>query len=629
MSKNQEIAERVLTLVGGEGNVNSVVHCATRLRFKLKDEGKAATDKLNQDPDVIQVVQSGGQYQVVIGSHVSDVYKELMAHSGLGDDDSQKDEGPKGNIFNQLIDIISSIFTPFLGAMAGAGVLKGFLTLAVTLNWLTVESGVYVVLFAIADGIFTFLPILLAFTAAKKFKTNQFLAVCLAMALVHPSITALAGQQLSFAGIPVIIGASAYTSSVIPIILAVYVQSYVERFFKKVIPTFLQIICVPLAVFLVMAPVTFIAIGPIGTILGDLLGKGYNGIYGFSPIIAGAVMGGLWQVFVMFGMHWGFVPIMMLNLSQAGGGVDTMAPMLLPAVLAQGGAALAVFFMTKNVKLKGLALSSAMTSVFGITEPTVYGVTLPLKKPFIAACIGGAVGGAFIGFSHVQNYVFGLISLLSLPGFIPQDTKDTSGLVAAVIGTAIAFVIAFVLTFILKFEDKPEAGSEVTTKNTNTNSEAQNSNKNDKIVLISPLTGTIVALDKVEDQVFSSGALGKGIAIEPTVGELYAPANGEITTLFPTGHAVGITTEDGAEVLMHIGMDTVEMDGDGFEILVKQGDQIKQGDLLVKFDIEKIKAAGHPIVTPIVVTNSGDYLDVLDMDQTDVLHGEDFLAIVR
>lgn len=629
MSKNQEIAERVLGLVGGEENVNSVVHCATRLRFKLKDEEKANTEQLNQDPDVIQVVRSGGQYQVVIGSHVSDVYKELMAHSGLGDDDTERDEGPKGNIFNQLIDIISSIFTPFLGAMAGAGVLKGFLTLAVTLNWLTVESGVYVVLFAIADGIFTFLPILLAFTAAKKFKTNQFLAVCLAMALVHPSITALAGQPLTFAGIPVIIGASAYTSSVIPIILAVYVQSYVERFFKKVIPSFLQIICVPLAVFLVMAPVTFIAIGPIGTVLGDLLGKGYNGIYGFSPIIAGAVMGGLWQVFVMFGMHWGFVPIMMLNLSQAGGGVDTMAPMLLPAVLAQGGAALAVFFMTKNVKLKGLALSSAMTSVFGITEPTVYGVTLPLKKPFIAACIGGAIGGAFIGFSHVQNYVFGLISLLSLPGFIPQDTKDTSGLIAAVIGTAIAFVIAFVLTFILKFDDKPEASSETVKKENNTSLEAQNGNKGDKIVLTSPITGTIVPLDKVEDQVFSSGALGKGIAIEPTLGELYAPANGEITTLFPTGHAVGITTEDGAEVLMHIGMDTVEMDGNGFEILVKQGDKVKQGDLLVKFDIEKIKAAGHPIVTPVVVTNSGDYLDVLDMDQTDVLHGEDFLAIVR
>lgn len=623
MSKNQEIAERVLSMVGGEENVNSVVHCATRLRFKLKDEEKAATDKLNQDPDVIQVVRSGGQYQVVIGSHVSDVYKELMAHSGLGDNSDFKDEGPKGNIFNQLIDIISSIFTPFLGAMAGAGVLKGFLTLALTLNWLTAESGVYVVLFSIADGIFTFLPILLAFTAAKKFKTNEFLAVCLAMALVHPSISALAGNTLSFAGIPVIIGASAYTSSVIPIILAVFVQSYVERFFKKVIPSFLQIICVPLAVFLVMAPVTFIAIGPIGTILGDLLGKGYNGIYGFSPIIAGAVMGGLWQVFVMFGMHWGFVPIMMLNLSEAGGGVDTMAPMLLPAVLAQGGAALAVFFMTKNVKLKGLALSSAMTSVFGITEPTVYGVTLPLKKPFIAACIGGAIGGAYIGFSHVQNFVFGLISLLSLPGFIPQETKHTSGMIAAIIGTAIAFVVAFVLTFILRFDDKVEAAGTQETK------ESQTATKGDKIVLSSPLTGAIVPLDKVEDQVFSSGALGKGIAVEPTVGELYAPADGEITTLFPTGHAVGITTTDGAEVLMHIGMDTVEMDGDGFEILAKQGDKVKQGDLLIKFDIDKIKEAGHPVVTPIVVTNSADFLDVLDMNQTEVLHGEDFLAVVR
>ena len=630
MNKNQEIAERVLTLVGGEDNVISVVHCATRLRFKLKDENKADTEKLNQDPDVIQVVRSGGQYQVVIGSHVSDVYKELVAHSKLGDDDTdRKDEGPKGNIFNQLIDIISSIFTPFLGAMAGAGVLKGFLTLAVTLNWVTPESGVYVVLFAIADGIFTFLPILLAFTAAKKFKTNQYLAVCLAMALVHPSITALAGQNLSFAGIPVIIGASAYTSSVIPIILAVFVQSYVERFFKKVIPSFLQIICVPLAVFLVMAPVTFIAIGPIGTIIGDLLGKGYNGIYGFSPIIAGAVMGGLWQVFVMFGMHWGFVPIMMLNLSQAGGGVDTMAPMLLPAVLAQGGAALAVFFMTKNVKLKGLALSSSITSIFGITEPTVYGVTLPLKRPFIAACIGGAVGGAFIGFSHVQNYTFGLISLLSLPGFIPQDTKDMSGMIAAIIGTAIAAVISFILTFILKFDDQTDPSIVETSGKNDINSDTEVTETKEKIILASPLTGTTCALSKVADQVFSSGALGKGIAIEPTIGELYAPADGEIMTLFPTGHAVGMATIDGVEILMHIGMDTVEMDGDGFEVFAKQGDKVKQGDLLVKFDIEKIKAAGHPIVTPIVITNTNDYADVLDMNQSDILHGEDFLAIVR
>lgn len=621
MSTNKEIAVRILDAVGGKENVNSVVHCATRLRFKLKDEGKTDTNRLNQDDDVIQVVQSGGQYQVVIGSHVSDVYRELTGVANF-DGESEK-SAEKGNPLNQLIDIISSIFTPFLGAMAGAGVLKGFLTLAVTMNWLAADSGVYTVWYAIADGLFTYLPVMLAFTAAKKFKTNEFLAVSLAMALVHPSITELAGQTLSFVGIPVIIGASAYTSSVIPIILAVFLQSYVERFFKKVIPSFLQIICVPLAVFLIMAPVTFIVVGPLGTIVGNLLGSGYDAIYNLSPILAGAIMGGLWQVFVMFGMHWGFVPIAMVNLTQFG--FDTMVPMLLPAVLAQGGAALAVFFITKNVKLKGLALSSTITSLFGITEPTVYGVTLPLKKPFIAACISGAIGGAIVGFSQVKNYTFGLVSLLSLPSFIPQDTQDMSGLIAAAIGTAVAFGAAFVLTFVLRFEDQPNPADTDTEKS----KVPAPSTTNERVVLSSPLAGRVVPLNEVKDQVFSSGAMGKGIAIDPANGTLVAPADGTITTLFPTGHAIGLTTTDGVEILMHIGMDTVELEGKGFEIFVKQEDQVKKGDLLVKFDLSLIKEAGYSTVTPIVVTNTPNYLDVLDMNQEDVLQGEDFLAIVK
>lgn len=621
MSTNKEIAVRVLDAVGGKENVNSVVHCATRLRFKLKDEEKADTNRLIQDDDVIQVVQSGGQYQVVIGSHVSDVYRELTGVANF-DGESEK-SAEKGNPLNQLIDIISSIFTPFLGAMAGAGVLKGFLTLAVTMNWLAADSGVYTVWYAIADGLFTYLPVMLAFTAAKKFKTNEFLAVSLAMALVHPSITELAGQTLSFVGIPVIIGASAYTSSVIPIILAVFLQSYVERFFKKVIPSFLQIICVPLAVFLIMAPVTFIVVGPLGTIVGNLLGSGYDAIYNLSPILAGAIMGGLWQVFVMFGMHWGFVPIAMVNLTQFG--FDTMVPMLLPAVLAQGGAALAVFFITKNVKLKGLALSSTITSLFGITEPTVYGVTLPLKKPFIAACISGAIGGAIVGFSQVKNYTFGLVSLLSLPSFIPQDTQDMSGLITAAIGTAVAFGAAFVLTFVLRFEDQPNPADTDTEKS----KVPAPSITNERVVLSSPLAGRVVPLNEVKDQVFSSGAMGKGIAIDPANGTLVAPADGTITTLFPTGHAIGLTTTDGVEILMHIGMDTVELEGKGFEIFVKQEDQVKKGDLLVKFDLSLIKEAGYSTVTPIVVTNTPNYLDVLDMNQEDVLQGEDFLAIVK
>ncbi|MGC6767516.1 beta-glucoside-specific PTS transporter subunit IIABC [Enterococcus sp. LJL51] len=626
MSKNQEIAKRVLNLVGGESNVNTVVHCATRLRFNLKDESVAKTEDLKNDPDVIQVVQSGGQYQVVIGSHVNDVYKELLAQSSLGNEGHEDTASGNGNIFNRLIDIISSIFTPFLGAMAGAGVLKGFLTLALTMGWLAADSGVYLVLFAVADGLFTYLPILLAFTAAKKFNTNQFLAVCLAMALVHPSINALAGTELSFFGIPVILGASGYTSSVIPIILAVFVMQYVERFFKKVIPNALQIICVPLAVFLVMTPLTFILIGPIGTVAGNLLGGAYNSIYGLSPLLAGAVMGGLWQVFVMFGMHWGFVPIMMLNLSEAGGGIDTMMPMLLPAVMAQGGAALAVFLKSKDVKMKGLSLSAALTSIFGITEPAVYGVTLPLKKPFIAACIGGAVGGAFVAFSGAKNYVFGLVSVFSLPGFIAPDSSDTSGIVSAAIGTGIAIILAFVLTLVLGFEEGGQTKNEVIEAESKKEAGSENGQK---LVLASPISGDLFSLSEVKDDVFASGAMGKGLAIRPTDGSVYAPVDGEITTIFPTGHAIGITSNEGIELLIHVGMDTVELNGEGFETFVKAGDKISKGELLVQFDPELITSKGYSIETPVVITNSNSFLDVLDLSQENVLHGEDFLVVVK
>ncbi|WP_423253642.1 beta-glucoside-specific PTS transporter subunit IIABC [Melissococcus plutonius] len=636
METNQEIARRVIKDVGGKDNVISVVHCATRLRFKLKDEKKANTEQLKKDPAILQVIQSGGQYQVVIGPKVGDVYDELMKENHLSANDSHNESQKKENILSRLIDIISAIFTPFLGALAGAGILKGFLTLALTLNWLSDRSGVYLVFFAIADGIFTYLPILLAFTAAKKFNTNRYLAVCLAMALVHPGINELAGKTLSFWGIPVILGPNGYISSVIPIILAVFIQQYVERFFKKIIPSFLQIIGVPLGVFLIMAPITFIIIGPIGIVLGNLLGGIYNTLYNFSPLVAGIIMGGFWQVLVIFGMHWGLVPIMMLNVSQFG--QDTLMPILLPAVLSQGGAAFAVFFMSKNLKLKELALSSSITSIFGITEPTVYGVTLPLKRPFIAACIGGAVGGGFIAFKHVQNFSFGLVSLLSLPGFIPKDTKNMTGLISAAIGVVIAVIIAFILTFILGFQDEPDSAlatvgkdnDDIPVEKSQTEKDALNSTNQseDQMILASPLTGNILPLEEIEDEVFSTGALGQGVAIDPLEGVLYAPADGELTTLFPTGHAIGLTTSDGIEVLIHLEMNTVKLKGEGFEVLTQQGAQVKKGDLLVKFDIGKIKAAGYSIITPIVITNTSNYAKIMVIDQQKIAHGEELLTII-
>ncbi|EOA3407694.1 beta-glucoside-specific PTS transporter subunit IIABC [Enterococcus hirae] len=620
---NQAVGKRVWEAVGGEKNVNSLVHCATRLRFKLKDESVADTQKLKQDPDVIQVVQSGGQYQVVIGSNVADVYQAIVDEQGLTDQSGTEDQSK--NPLNRLIDIISSIFTPFLGAMAAAGILKGFLSLATVLGWLSADTGAYQILFAAADGVFTFLPVMLAFTAAKKFKTNQFLSVAIAMALVYPAITQLAGAggAVDFFGLPIVLAQSGYTSSVIPIILAVWVQSKFEPLVKKVIPQFLQMIFVPMIVLLVMVPLTFLLLGPIGTVIGNGLGSLFNSIYSFSPLVAGLIMGSLWQVFVMFGMHWGFVPIMFLNIEQYG--VDVMVPMLLPAVLAQGGAALAVAIRTKDTKLRSLGISSTITSLFGITEPTVYGVTLPLKKPFVVACLSAGIGGAMIGFAGVKAFSSGLVSLLTIPTFISTNQAVESNVTMAILATALSFVLAFVGTLIVGFDETVQDEKLETNQQTTAGDTISSARHN----LKSPLSGKVLPLSDVPDKVFSSGAMGKGLAIDPEKGELIAPADGEITTIFPTGHAVGLTTKDGIEILMHIGMDTVELEGQGFENFVKQGDQVKAGDLLVRFDIEAIKAAGYSVITPIVITNTEHFADVLELNQEELIASEDFLAIVK
>ena len=620
---NQAVGKRVWEAVGGEKNVNSLVHCATRLRFNLKDESVADTQKLKQDPDVIQVVQSGGQYQVVIGSNVADVYQAIVDEQGLTDQSGTEDQSK--NPLNRLIDIISSIFTPFLGAMAAAGILKGFLSLATVLGWLSADTGAYQILFAAADGVFTFLPVMLAFTAAKKFKTNQFLSVAIAMALVYPAITQLAGAggAVDFFGLPIVLAQSGYTSSVIPIILVVWVQSKFEPLVKKVIPQFLQMIFVPMIVLLVMVPLTFLLLGPIGTVIGNGLGSLFNSIYSFSPLVAGLIMGSLWQVFVMFGMHWGFVPIMFLNIEQYG--FDVMVPMLLPAVLAQGGAALAVAIRTQDTKLRSLGISSTITSLFGITEPTVYGVTLPLKKPFVVACLSAGIGGAMIGFAGVKAFSSGLVSLLTIPTFISTNQAVEFNVTMAILATALSFVLAFVGTLIVGFDETVQDEKLETNQQTTAGDTISSARHN----LKSPLSGKALPLSDVPDKVFSSGAMGKGLAIDPEKGELIAPADGEITTIFPTGHAVGLTTKDGIEILMHIGMDTVELEGQGFETFVKQGDQVKAGDLLVRFDIEAIKAAGYSVITPIVITNTEHFADVLELNQEELIASEDFLAIVK
>lgn len=448
----KELAEKILDLVGGPENVISVMHCATRLRFKLKDEGLAQTSEIEQTAGVIKVMQSSGQYQVIIGNQVNAVYVELEQLLGTvpeSDKPTAPIEEKKQGVFATLIDVISAIFTPLLGVIAGTGVLKGFLNLALFLGWLTEASGTYQILYAVADGFFVLLPIALAFTSAQKFKTNPFIAMALAMALVYTKLQGFAAENaLTFFGVPVIYGAG-YTSSVLPIIIAVYMQSYIERFAKKIVPNIFRIFGVTLVTLLISAPLTFILIGPAGLVVGNVLASVFNSLYDFSSILAGIVLGGFWQIAVIFGLHWGFVPIVLNNLGTQG--YDPLLPLSIPGVIAQAGAALGVFIRAKDLKMKGLAGSGVMTSIFGITEPTVYGVTLPLKRPFIAACIGGAVGGGINAFFGVKAFAFGA-SGLSIPNFIGKNGIESNALIGA-IAMAVAFVVALVLTLVLGFKE--------------------------------------------------------------------------------------------------------------------------------------------------------------------------------
>lgn len=536
---NKDLSKQIITLVGGEGNVNSVFHCATRLRFKLKDNSKANKAALEKTPGVITVVENSGQFQVVIGNNVSQVFEQIMKETSLQDaEKSGSDESSESTgVLGKAVDIISSIFSPILGALAGAGILKGLLALILSLEWISAASGTYMILNAAADSVFYFLPVFLAVTAARKFKANQFVSIAIAGALIYPAVIAAVGSPdpLHFLGIKIVL--INYSSSVIPIILAVWVQSYVERWFRSFIHESVRNILVPMFALLIVIPLTFLAFGPVGSMISEGLASGYTWLYNLSPLVAGAIAGAFWQVFVIFGVHWGFVPIMLSNIATLG--QDTMLPILSAAVLSQAGAVFGVFLKSRNPQLKALAGSSTLSAVFGITEPTIYGVTLKLKKPFIYACISGAIGGAIIATGGARALSF------SLPGLLALPTYFGTGFVWVVIGILVAFVLAAVLVLVFGYKE-PETDAAASV-NLSATSGTTTPTLIDKELIVSPLAGTLQPLDTLPDEAFASGAMGKGIVIEPSSGILTSPVNGTVTTVFPTGHAIGITSESGAE----------------------------------------------------------------------------------
>lgn len=615
--KYEQLAKDIISNVGGKENVSSVVHCITRLRFKLKDESKANTDVLKNMDGVVTVMKSGGQYQVVIGNHVPDVYKAVTEIGGFqGQSPVEEDNGPKQSLFNRFIDIIASIFTPVLGVLAATGMIKGFNALFVALGWLDNTSGTYQILNAVGDSLFYFFPIFLGYTAIKKFGGSPFIGMAIGAALVYPTLGGLtAGEPLytlfagtmfespvfiTFLGLPVIL--MSYASSVIPIILAAFVAAKVENSLKKVIPDVVKTFLVPFLTLLIVVPATFIVIGPIATWAGSLLGMVTTGIYNLSPIVAGIFLGAFWQVFVIFGLHWGLVPIAINNLTTQG--ADPVLAMVFAASFAQTGAVLGVWLKTRQQKLKTLSIPAFISGIFGVTEPAIYGITLPLKKPFIISCIAAGVGGAILAIFGTQVYMVGGLGIFGLPSNIHPETGIGMGFYGSVIGITVAFVLGFVLTYLFGVKNEKNT----TTETTGTKVEAKTTDvKVENLVVASPLKGEVMPLDQIKDAAFASGALGKGVAIEPTEGKLFSPVSGTVSVLFPTQHAIGITTDNGAEILIHIGMDTVQLNGKHFKALTTQGARVEKGQLLIEFDIDAIKAAGFSVTTPVVVTNHDRY----------------------
>lgn len=629
-----ELAKDIVAHVGGKDNVVNLRHCVTRLRFVLKDEAKADTDYLKARDGVVTVVKAGGQYQVVIGNHVPDVYAAVLEQGvqGVGSLDTDEGDTPKGNLFDRFVDLISGIFQPFLGALAAAGIIKGLvaiLTAVFSLN--ATNSALYVILNAAGDGFFQFLPIMIALTAARKFKMGEFTAMAIAAALVYPTLpTAL--PVLKEAGLDHILGipfelpaAGSYLQTVMPVILAVWVASIIEKFMKKITPDVVKLFVVPFVTILITVPLTFLLVGPLANLVSDLLSKGFTAVMGFSPLLYGILLGAAWQVMVMFGLHWAIVPLAILQFSQNG-----WSNILLAAALpnfTQTGVLAAIMLKTKEQKVKTISAPALISSLFGVTEPAIYGVTLPMKIPFYISCAVSALIGAGLSFFDLKNYAMGALGIFMYPGYVSPEVGLTP------MWIMIAFSIAAVLiSFIVQMlapvptlfgSTAPEQASEASVV------AAEEIVDIKQEIIASPLIGNVVALENVPDEVFASGAMGKGIAIDPSDGVVVAPANAEVSLVFPTNHAIGLKTENGAEILIHIGMDTVSLAGKGFKNFVEVGDKVTPGQKLLEFDLNAIKAAGLPVITPIIVTNTDAYTDVLTTQEGRVNTGDYLLTTIK
>ncbi|MEY8752841.1 beta-glucoside-specific PTS transporter subunit IIABC [Alkalicoccobacillus gibsonii] len=608
--KYTELAKEILQQVGGEKNVSNLTHCVTRLRFNLKNDSLADVKAIKEMEGVVGCVQKGGQTQVIIGPHVKDVYDEVNKLGNMTSNEKSENDGEKKGLFARLLDVIAAIFIPIVGALAGSGMVKAILALSTNFGWMSPESDTYYILNLMGDAVFYFLPFLIATTAAKKFNTSPLLALVFAGILLHPDLTALRteGIDASFLGIPIKL--AVYSSSVIPIILIILLQSYVEKLMQKITPSVVKIFVVPMVVILVVGPIGLIVLGPIGAVIGEYLAQGFTFLDERASWLVPFLVATFCPFLVMTGMHYSLGAVQATQRAAVGYG-SILTPATLSYNMAQGGAVIGVALRTKNKKLKSLATSTGLSCFMGVTEPALYGVTLQHKRTLASTMIGAGIAGLYAGITGIKTYSAGTSNVFSLPIYMGGETMWN--FYNAVITLIIAIVSGFIASIVL-FKDPAdkEKSEDNGQKSEGTSTVTINEKMNQRTEVFSPINGSIVPLSDVNDDAFATEAMGKGIAIAPTDGNVYAPFNGKVAMVFKTKHAIGLVSEDGLEVLIHVGIDTVKLDGKYYKAFVQEGDQVNKGDLLLSFEADKIAAEGYELTTPVIVTNTSEYLDVVE-----------------
>ncbi|MEK3737934.1 MULTISPECIES: beta-glucoside-specific PTS transporter subunit IIABC [Paenibacillus] len=631
MGKYQKLAEEIVNHVGGSENISDLTHCVTRLRFHLKDDSLPNDEVLKKIEGVVTVIRSGGQYQVVIGNHVTEVYSEVTSFAKLNHGQSDplaETVVKKKKPLDALIDIISGLFQPILGILLAAGMLKGLNTLLNVLGVYSLDSGTYTLINAMGDALFMFLPVFLGYTSANKFKVQPFIGILIGLAMCYPAIQldALAGSKeplytlfsgtalsspvyLDLFGIPLI--SMNYTSTVLPVIIVVYFASKVQRVLDKIVPDVVKFFMVPMVTVLVSLSLGFLIIGPVASYASELIAQGILVARDASPLLAGFLLGFLWQVILVFGLHWGLIPLYINNITTLG--YDTIMASVFATSFSQMAIVLAIIIKTKDKNLKALGIPAAISALFGITEPVVYGITLPRKKLFIMSCIVSGVAGGFYGLYNLREFTFGGLGIFEFFTMIDPNDPGTANIIIAIIGVVFAMIISFILTFVMFKDETAEV-------------ETPKSGLNKRHVMSSPMSGEVISIKEVKDEAFSQEVLGRGIGIRPSTGELVAPFDGKVVTLFPTKHAVGLVSDEGMEVLIHIGFNTVRLKGKHFEAFVQEGDTVQKGQRLVTFNIEEIEKAGFSVETPMIVTNTDSYLEIIETQESKVNAGEVLLT---